>query len=326
MDPRVSVVIPVHNTAPYLEQCIGSVLDQTLRDLEVIAVDDASTDDSLSILRRFEAADGRVRVIAAPSHIGVSAARNAGIDAAGADYVYFLDSDDWIDGDYLEKMLEKALETGQAVVVNSNYVEEFPSRQVFHGRHGFMQADAAFYPVDIVQSRLLSAMMNRLYSRRYLNENGIRFPLVEGGGEDTCFCSLAEVLQPRSFVFRGPYYHYRQRSDSVFHIRPRGSFSYIENYRILYDELRKRQVPLDGLALFHTGHLVIDSEEQFDFLRALLMDLEPQMRANPELYSRHDWMLLDVLHECPDYATVLAGHSPQITSEFIRELWKKKQL
>ena len=324
MDPRVTVVIPVHNSAPYLDACVGSVLAQTLADWELIAVDDASTDDSLAILRRHEQEDPRVRVVAAPSHIGVSAARNAGLDAARGEFVYFLDSDDWIDPDYLEEMLRWAVQTGQNVVVNANYVEEYPQRQVFHGHHSFLQEGPAFYPTDLVQSRMLSIIVNRLYRRSYLIANGIRFPLIEGGGEDTYFSSLAEVLQARSFVFRGPYYHYRQRPDSVVHHRPRGSFPYVEHYKALYDALRERGVPLEGLALFHTGQLVIETEEQYDFLRSFLLELEPQMRSFPDLYTQHDRMLLDLLHACPDYASFRAGHSPNVTADFIRQLWKKK--
>ena len=324
MSVRVTVVIPVHNTGPYLEPCLDSILGQTLREIEAVAVDDASSDGSLDVLKKRAERDARLRVIAYPSHVGVSAARNAGLDVARGEYVFFMDSDDWLDTDYLASMLVQADETGQKVVVNANFVEEYPDgRRVFSGRSGFLKPGPAYYPVDWVQSRMLSIITNRLYRKAYLDRNGIRFPLIEGGGEDTYFSTLAEVLQPRSYVFWGPFYHYRQRPESVAHARPRGSFPYIENYKALYDALRERQVPLDGLALFHTGMLVIDSREQFDFLRAFLLELEPQMRSNADLYTTHDRMLLDVILPCPDYDTFLSRHNPQITLEFIRSLCKR---
>lgn len=91
--PTVSVVMPVFNAAPFLDEAIESTLAQTFDDLELIAVDDESTDGSLEVLRRYEAQDQRVRVLARP-HTGIVGARNDGIDAARGAYVAALDNDD----------------------------------------------------------------------------------------------------------------------------------------------------------------------------------------------------------------------------------------
>ena len=94
----VTVVIPVYNAGEFVGKCVESVLKQTLKEIEVICVDDHSTDDSLKILEGF--CDNRLRIISFPANRGVSAARNAGLDAARGKYVYFIDSDDWLDSDY----------------------------------------------------------------------------------------------------------------------------------------------------------------------------------------------------------------------------------
>ena len=99
--PRVSVIIPVYNTERYLTQCLESIVSQTLEDIEIICVNDGSKDGSADILRDYARRDRRVIVIDQPNQ-GLSAARNAGASAAAGDYLYFLDSDDYIERDALE--------------------------------------------------------------------------------------------------------------------------------------------------------------------------------------------------------------------------------
>ena len=105
---RVSVIVPVYNAATYLPACIASLRAQTMEDIELIFVDDASTDDSLSLLRAAQAEDARVRVIAFPENRGVSAARNAGLDAAAGEFVGFCDADDWVEPGMFARLYEAA--------------------------------------------------------------------------------------------------------------------------------------------------------------------------------------------------------------------------
>ena len=101
---KISVIIPVYNTAPYLERCLDSVLQSTYRNLEIICVNDGSTDASLSILEQYQALDDRVVVIN-QTNSGVSAARNNGLAHATGEYVSFVDSDDWVHPQYLSYLL-----------------------------------------------------------------------------------------------------------------------------------------------------------------------------------------------------------------------------
>ena len=110
MQPKVSVIVPVYNCEAFLLQCIDSLRAQTLSELEMIFVCDASPDNSLAILREAEAADSRIRVIAFEQNRGVSAARNAGLDVASGEYVIFCDSDDWIEPQMYERLYNMARE------------------------------------------------------------------------------------------------------------------------------------------------------------------------------------------------------------------------
>ena len=104
--PKISLLIAVYNTAAYLPQCLDSLLSQTLKDIEVICVDDASTDNSLALLHQYAEKDNRVKVFALKENSGQAHTRNVGLSHATGDYIGFVDSDDWLSQDALEKVCE----------------------------------------------------------------------------------------------------------------------------------------------------------------------------------------------------------------------------
>jgi teichuronic acid biosynthesis glycosyltransferase TuaG len=114
-DERVSVIMPVYNAGAWLRRSVDSVLEQSHADLELIAIDDGSHDDSLAILDAYARSDTRVRVLRQPCNGGVAAARNAGIAAARGDYVAFLDADDWWHVSKLEKQLASMRASGAMI-------------------------------------------------------------------------------------------------------------------------------------------------------------------------------------------------------------------
>ena len=116
---KLSVIVPVYNTAGEgkLEYCLNSLVNQTLQDMEIIAVDDCSTDNSLEILQRFEKEHpGRVRAVHSEVNRKQGGAKNIGLSLAQGEWIGFIDSDDWITPDMYEKMLARAQETGADMV------------------------------------------------------------------------------------------------------------------------------------------------------------------------------------------------------------------
>ncbi|HFU3800011.1 TPA: glycosyltransferase family 2 protein [Streptococcus suis] len=107
--PKVSIIVPVYNTEDYIGECIESILNQSLTDIELILVNDCSTDRSLDILRKYEQIDSRIHIIDSPSNTGVGEARNKGIEHASGQYISFVDSDDFLKGDMFEKLYQQAL-------------------------------------------------------------------------------------------------------------------------------------------------------------------------------------------------------------------------
>lgn len=113
----ISVIIPVYNTAKFLSTCIKSVINQTFQELEIIIVNDASTDNSIHICNKFKEKDNRIILIDKRQNEGVEKARYDGILAAKGDYICFVDSDDWLEKEALKRMHDKAIET------DADYVE-----------------------------------------------------------------------------------------------------------------------------------------------------------------------------------------------------------
>lgn len=106
-EPKVSIIVPVYNVQKYLANCLDSLINQTLEDIEIICINDGSTDESLQILWGYASKDSRVKVVNKRNE-GQSVARNIGIDMATGEYLGFVDADDWIDLDYFEKMYNSA--------------------------------------------------------------------------------------------------------------------------------------------------------------------------------------------------------------------------
>ena len=103
MTPKVSVIVPVYNTKKYLPKCLDSLIAQTLKDIEIICINDASTDGSLKILQEYALRDNRIKIIDFKQNKGAGAARNTGIDTATGEYIGFVESDDFVDEHMLDR-------------------------------------------------------------------------------------------------------------------------------------------------------------------------------------------------------------------------------
>lgn len=115
---KVSIIVPVYNVEKYLEKCLDSLINQTLKDIEIICVNDGSTDTSQEILEKYSKKDNRITIIN-QDNAGVSVARNSGIDIAKGEYIGFVDSDDWVDLNFYEKLYNSAIENDADIAVSS---------------------------------------------------------------------------------------------------------------------------------------------------------------------------------------------------------------
>ena len=121
MVPKVSIVVPVYNTERYLSKCLDSLIGQTLSDIEIICINDCSTDDSLDVLKSYASGDDRIKIVDFKENEGVSVARNTGIEIAKGEYLGFVDSDDFVEPGFYEKLYCKAIETKADVIKGNVY-------------------------------------------------------------------------------------------------------------------------------------------------------------------------------------------------------------
>ncbi len=125
--PLVSVIIPVYNVEPYLQQCIDSILCQTMKEIEIILIDDGSLDGCPQICDQYAGEDGRVRVVH-QANAGVSAARNLGMKLAVADWIFFVDPDDWLESCAIKTMYRRAVEEKCDIVVCGGQYNHYPHK------------------------------------------------------------------------------------------------------------------------------------------------------------------------------------------------------
>lgn len=119
---KISVMVPVYNTSKYLEKCLESIVNQSLKDIEIICVNDGSTDNSFEILKKFSNKDKRIIVINKKNG-GLTSARNTALKIAKGEYCLNIDSDDWIEQGYFEVMYNKAKEDDLDIVISDFYKE-----------------------------------------------------------------------------------------------------------------------------------------------------------------------------------------------------------
>lgn len=174
--PRFSVIVPVYNTEAYLDDCLDSLIGQTCADWEAVCVNDGSTDESLAVLRRRAAADSRIRVIDRANG-GVSAARNAGIDAARGEFVSFLDSDDRLAPGALARVVEEIDRTGADVVTYGAYFVPDSAATPWM-RLKLSPRDVVYrgFSTDLLFKEQSMPYIRFAARRELLDRRGIRFP------------------------------------------------------------------------------------------------------------------------------------------------------
>ena len=236
---KVSVVVPIYNVENYLRKCLDSIKRQTLKDIEVICVDDGSKDRSRDIIEKYVAADSRFRIIAKPN-AGYGDSMNRGFDAATGKYVGIVESDDYIEKDMFE-VLYKAAEKNMCQVVKSDF---YKFRTESKGHPDYMQTptDSKYYN-QVINHKTVPEIFNfkmntwtGIYLREFIVKNGIRHNVTPGASyQDNGFWFQTIALADRIMFVDRAFYHYRQDNPNS-SINSKGKvfcmcdeYAYIEN-------------------------------------------------------------------------------------------------
>jgi len=243
---KLSVVIPVYNSREYFEDCIKSVINQTFKDLEIICVDDGSTDGTRNILKKYESIDNRIKAMY-QENAGESAARNRGLDEVTGEYFTFVDCDDWLEEDMYETLMRLAVEDDLDIAAASWFTEGNVSKietnlgPVKQGVFG--QKDLLKYLYVRDKYRGFAYMWNKVYKTSVMrdeNKSILKFDeSLTLGGDVLYLAKLALCAQKIRYVDK-PFYHYRQRGESGCHTHNLNKlFDWIRAYELtisLYSE------------------------------------------------------------------------------------------
>lgn len=241
--PKVSVIIPIYNAEKYLKECLDSVIEQTLQDIEIICVDDGSTDNSLQILNEYERQDKRIKVLTQKNlHAGV--ARNNGLKVATGEYVHFLDSDDWIESEAYEKLYKIIKENDSDIVKFRAYSYNNETKEVTTRAYlNIAEVPKKCFetnlnitenPSDVVN--LPDSPWSGLYKREFLINNNIYFDNFICAN-DTGFFYRCVIQAKKIFLTKyRPIYYRENLKNSLISKRAEHFDCQIELYNIVKEE------------------------------------------------------------------------------------------
>lgn len=309
---KISVIVPVYNVKPYLQRCIDSILNQTYTNLEIICVDDGSTDGSGEILDDYAALDPRVKVIH-QKNTGASGARNAALDAVTGDWVTFVDSDDWLDSDMYECLLTDP-NTGNADIRACGYYFSYPDREakvknrlpVPEGSQKMELFLYYFYCRDDYKA-VGSYIWNKLFRAEWFNGKTarLRFDDSLGSlGEDLELAARCYLLADTISYLPFTKYHYTQRGDSSFvkamdkRLETLQHIQAYEKILVLYEQNNVSDRVIDQirrLYVYHCGLLMdyaiqIGNTEKLMILKKKAAPyLDAYIRTNRDYPNRIQW-------------------------------------
>ena len=238
--PCVSVIIPVYNTAPYLQRCLESVCNQTLKNIEIICVNDGSTDNSKEILQQYKDKDNRICVIT-QEHKGIAAARNVGLQCVTGQYIGFVDSDDWIEPD----MFELAYTTAQREhvdIVAWGYSLDLVTGQkaIKNEKQKGLNDIEVFLCTILSEGAYRDFLWNKLFSKQFILEKKLRFDETLAVMEDRYFVFEAALAGGKLFYIPEIKYHYRRDMGSSYRLTDKSDGMFIVSRRLV-EKLEKTE-------------------------------------------------------------------------------------
>ncbi|MDE6689070.1 MAG: glycosyltransferase [Prevotella sp.] len=279
--PKVSIILPVYNVRPYLDEALQSLTNQTLRDVEIIAVNDGSTDNSEEILKKYQEQDERVRYFNQQNQ-GQSATRNLALQYASGEYIYFMDSDDVIDTEALQTCYDYAEKTradfiffdGDIMLEEGAKPVPWDYRRTYLVEEGTRQEGKHLLNLMLDKGKHCCVVWLLFIRRDYLQRIGLNFyPSIIH--EDELYTALLTLQSDNIYALKRSFVKHRVRRASTMGI----SYSKrnINCYLTVVDELLKfQQSPLINKyarytlsKVFYTGHLIPRKEKFGVFLRAV---------------------------------------------------------
>lgn len=324
----VSIIVPVYNSEKFINRCVKSILNQTFKNFELLLIDDGSSDNSGVICDEYADKDNRIRVLH-KENTGVSDTRNVGLKEAKGDYILFVDSDDYIKSNMLEKLTERAIKYGSDIVM-CNYVIEKDGNKVVAD----MKYDEVYDGSDRVKNGLLYlyytdkhiglySLCNKLIKKTIYSTNCTLFDTSLKRGEDAWFIFQCLENCCRVDFIPEAFYYYCQNDNSIMHktyddqyeqwvytrkrlLRQNEKFGFNIDYAIFYKEF------LYKVAIFCKEEFGIGN---ISVVKKLFRD---EFYLKAAKYTKYLPLHIKVLHKCARISPVLAI--------MVIRIWSKKKV
>lgn len=273
--PEISVVVPVYKVEKYLERCVQSILDQTFTEFELLLIDDGSPDRCPELCEEFAQSDGRIRVIHQKNQ-GLSAARNKGIESANGKYLAFIDSDDWIHPEMLERLHREIIENdAQIAVCGYSIVHEGAGTEEVEETWLKKEGLTGVGAISLIGSKSYNMAFviacNKLYRKEVFQT--VRYPV--GKVNEDVFVTGDLYLQcDKICSVPEPYYYYVQREGSIMHTCNVSSLDGVEGYYLLFMRLHD---------LGYTEVMADIEKRLFAQLTVVYRQLSPELKKHPRV-------------------------------------------
>ena len=245
---KVSVIIPVYNVEQYLSRSLDSVVSQTYKNLEIICINDNSTDNSPEILEQYKKLDDRIVIYNNPEHKTAAATRNFGIDVSTGEYIMFVDGDDYIASNYVESMVKYITENNSEVVISDYYTLNFWKDESDSKYWQYWQYDKVPYTTDCVSIDNNNAnnflyfvvpCWNKIYSSDFLKSKNLKFPSIHIYEDVVFWGDVWLNLEKLSYTPKAYYFYRKKRTGSLTTKRDEDVYLVITIHKMLADLFKK---------------------------------------------------------------------------------------
>lgn len=296
---RVSIIVPIYNVDLYLEQCIKSLINQTYKNIEIILINDGSTDSSLDICNRFKDMDNRIIVIN-QLNFGVSVARNNGLKLSNGKYIMFVDADDFVENDYIEKMV-LAIESADMAICS--YKECYKNSIV----------DKSLNRDEIIDNILAINKMfgrenfggylwNKIFKNEIIKKNNIQFQTNIYMCEDMLFVIKYLLKCKNVKLISNKLYNYRMRKSSMVWNQNSQKYETIFlAYNEIYKLLKENNINLEYLkytilnSIYSNGIEIKNVKQYFDiskFYHQIILSKNFSLKKKVDLYIKKNFNIL----------------------------------
>lgn len=299
-NPIVSIIIPCYNVERYVTKCIHSIMEQTYRNIEILAIEDESTDNTSDILDKIAKKDDRVTIVHKKNE-GVSIARNSGIEKATGDYIVFVDGDDYLSNDYVEYMLQLAQKDNADFVLSLNCYHKIKDSQIKEDSIRTLTPSEA--TALLLSKRVIVGCWNKMFKKDFLVRNNHTFSTKLFYGEGLNFIIKAAQLSNCVTSGERRIYYYRRNNElsvtSKFNIRKyhngENALNQIESELIIKDKaiiqqlmLHKSIFCIGALSQIYAHSLQLEYKLECKHWKSIIQRHLPNLlvSANVSLYAK----------------------------------------